>query len=39
MKKLFLFITIISTLFMFSACSEADKENHNISKQADYFEC
>ncbi len=39
MKRLFLFITIISILFMFIGCSEADKVNYNMSKQADYFEC
>ena len=39
MKRLFLFITIISILFMLIGCSEADKVNYNMSKQADYFEC
>ncbi len=39
MKRLFLFITIISSLFMFVGCTEAEKVNYNIRKQADYFEC
>ena len=39
MKK---FLTIVFTIFMFmsfAGCSEADKVNVNISKQASYFEC
>lgn len=40
MKKiialLLLLVLCVSTL---SACSEADKVNTNLSKQADYFEC
>lgn len=39
MKKLFLFITTMSILFVLAGCSEADKVNYNMSKQADYFEC
>ena len=40
MKKIVLIlmtIIIMSTLLV--GCSEADKVNHNISKQAQYFEC
>lgn len=40
MKK---FITVLlalfCALFMLAGCSEADKVNYNISKQANYFEC
>ena len=40
MKKvisIILTIVLISTCFV--GCSEADKVNYNISKQADYFGC
>ena len=30
---------VLCTLFIFSGCSEAEKVNANLSKQADYFEC
>lgn len=30
---------LVATMLLFTACSEADKVNSNISKQADYFEC
>lgn len=39
MKKIVIFICSIVMLFSFTACSEADKVNSNLSKQADYFEC
>ena len=42
MKKIIcIFLTLFTlfTLLIFSGCSEADKVNANISKQADYFEC
>lgn len=40
MKKIIvLAITIVLILMCFVGCSEADKVNHNISKQANYFEC
>lgn len=40
MKKIVTTIGIIVlTLIVFAGCSEADKVNQNISKQADYFEC
>lgn len=32
-------ILAISMILCLSACSEADKVNENLSKQADYFEC
>ena len=30
---------LVVTVFMFSGCSEAEKVNYNMSKQAEYFEC
>ena len=39
MKRFFATIIAIAILLSLSACSEADKVNTNISKQADYFEC
>ena len=40
MKKFVITIGIIVlTLMVFVGCSEADKVNQNMSKQADYFEC
>lgn len=42
MKKIKYYAVAILTLLMaftLSACSEADKVNHNMSKQADYFNC
>ena len=39
MKKIFATFIAIAILLSLSACSEADKVNTNISKQADYFEC
>ena len=39
MKKFIAFIMVlVSVCMMLAGCSEADKVNHNISKQADYFE-
>ena len=32
-------INIVIMLVCFAGCSEAEKVNHNISKQANYFEC
>ena len=37
MKKIFVSIMLLAALLL-CGCSEADKANHNISKQADYFE-
>ena len=31
-------VLALSTVFL-TSCSEADKVNHNLNKQADYFEC
>lgn len=40
MKKFVINLSVILTvIFAFSGCSEASKVNHNISKQAQYFEC
>lgn len=42
MKKIKEFVVVVLMLVMVVAmtgCSEADKVNANISKQADYFEC
>lgn len=39
MKKFICFFLLLCTLLIFAGCSEADKVNMNISKQADYFEC
>jgi len=30
---------VLLTVVLLTACSEADKVNYNMSKQADYFEC
>lgn len=39
MKKFVCVFLALCTLLIFSGCSEADKVNANLSKQADYFEC
>lgn len=39
MKKFICIFLVLYTLFIFSGCSEAEKVNANLSKQADYFEC
>ena len=39
MKKFVCIFLVLCTLFIFSGCSEAEKVNANLSKQADYFEC
>lgn len=40
MKKIFAaLLALVLCLSTLSACSEADKVNTNLSKQADYFEC
>ena len=40
MKNKILAILAMATLiFILAGCSEADKVNANLSKQADYFEC
>ena len=39
MKKLFLFVIALVMALAMIGCSEAEKVNSNLSKQADYFEC
>lgn len=40
MKKVFaMLLALLLCISTLSACSEADKVNTNLSKQADYFEC
>ena len=39
MKKLVCVFLALCVLLIFAGCSEADKVNSNLSKQADYFEC
>ncbi len=39
MKKFVCIFLALCTLLIFAGCSEADKVNSNLSKQADYFEC
>lgn len=38
-KRMMLIICTLTIMLIFAACSEADKVNSNINKQADYFEC
>ena len=37
-KKIFAVLTALMVLFAAAGCSEADKVNHNISHQAEYFQ-
>jgi len=39
MKKILISTLVMLMLFGLSGCSEADKVNHNLSKEADYFNC
>lgn len=39
MKKLLIAILSVCVLICASGCSEAERVNHNISRQAEYFEC
>lgn len=40
MKKYIVFmVTAIMMCCLFTGCSEAEKANYNMSKQADYFDC
>lgn len=40
MKKCIIFmVTVIMMCCLFTGCSEAEKANYNMSKQADYFDC
>ena len=38
-NKIIAILAMAITIFTFAGCSEADKVNANLSKQADYFEC
>lgn len=40
MKKIFAFIlTVVIMTLCLASCTEAERVNYNMSKQADYFEC
>lgn len=39
MKKIIIILISLCVVFCASSCSEAARVNHNISKQAQYFEC
>lgn len=39
MKKFMCVFLVLCSLLIFAGCSEADKVNANMSKQADYFGC
>ena len=38
-KRIGIIAFLVATMLLLAACSEADKVNSNINKQADYFEC
>ncbi len=38
LKKILAVLTTLMVLFTAAGCSEADKVNHNISQQAEYFQ-
>lgn len=38
-KKILIAILAICVLICASGCSESERVNHNISRQAEYFEC
>lgn len=38
-KRIGVIAFLVVTMLLLAACSEADKVNSNINKQADYFEC
>lgn len=38
-KKILIAVICLFGIGLLAACSEADRVNYNISKQADYFEC
>lgn len=38
-KRIWVVLSFVVVMLMCVACSEADKVNNNLSKQADYFEC
>lgn len=38
-KRIGLILSLVVVMLLLAACSEADKVDSNLSKQADYFEC
>ena len=38
-RKILTVVAMVCVIMMLAGCTEADKVNANISKQADYFEC
>lgn len=38
-KRIGIIAFLVATMLLLAACSEADKVNSNINKQAEYFEC
>lgn len=38
-RKILTVVAMMCAIMMLAGCTEADKVNANISKQADYFEC
>lgn len=38
-RKILTVVAMMCVIMMLAGCTEADKVNANISKQADYFEC
>lgn len=38
-RKILTVVAMVSVIMMLAGCTEADRVNVNISKQADYFEC
>jgi hypothetical protein len=38
-KRMWVILSFVAIMLICVACSEADKVNNNLSKQADYFEC
>lgn len=38
-KKILTVVAMVCVIMMLAGCTEADRVNVNISKQADYFEC
>lgn len=38
-KRIGIIAFLVATMLLLAACSDADKVNSNINKQADYFEC
>lgn len=38
-KRIGIILSLVVVMLLLAACSEADKVDSNLSKQADYFEC